>query len=142
MPNNIPLEEQEQAALIQWAKAQRGRYPDLDLLYHVPNEGMRGIIGGVKMQHMGLKKGVPDLCLPVPVGAYHGMYIEMKRQKGTTPTDEQVWWLEALSRNGYCVCWCRGWQEAANAILDYLKDGGIAYSPTKGRGGEYHAMEV
>ncbi len=137
-----PPEGQEQSALILWAKAQRRILPTLDLLYHVPNEGMRGVVGGVKMQHQGLKKGVPDLCLPVPSGHYHGMYIEMKRRSGSTPTEEQVWWMEALSRQGYCVCWCRGCEEAKKAILDYLKTGEIGYSPTRGRGGEYHAMEA
>lgn len=140
--NNVPREDQEQAALIRWAQMQSGKYPDLELLYHVPNEGKRSVIGGVKMQHQGLKKGVPDLCLPVPVGAYHGMYIELKRQSGSVPSPEQVWWLDALSRNGYCVCWARGWEEARQAIMDYLKIGAIEYSPTKGRGGQYHAREV
>ena len=143
MPNNnVPREDQEQAALIRWAQMQSGKYPDLELLYHVPNEGKRGVIGGVKMQHQGLKKGVPDLCLPVPVGVYHGMYIELKRQSGSVPSAEQVWWMDALSRNGYCVCWARGWEEARQAIMDYLKIGAIEYSPTKGRGGQYHAREV
>lgn len=138
----VPREDAEQAALIAWANAQSGAYPALELLYHVPNEGNRGVIGGVKMANLGLKKGVPDLCLPVPSGDYHGMYVELKRRKGATPTAEQCWWMEALSRNGYCVCWCRGWEEAAKAIMDYLKIGGIAYSPTKGRGGAFHAGEV
>lgn len=135
----VPREDAEQEALIEWAKAQSGAYPALDLLYHVPNEGNRGVIGGVKMSHQGLKKGVPDLCLPVPSGDYHGMYVEMKRRKGATPTEAQCWWMEALSRNGYCVCWCRGWEEAKTVIMDYLKMGEITYAPMRGRGGMYHA---
>lgn len=139
--NQIPSESAEQTALIAWANMQKGAYPALGLLYHVPNEGNRGVVGGVKANREGLKKGVPDLCLPVAMGQYHGMYIELKRQRGAYPTEEQVWWLEQLSRNGYCVCWCRGFEEARHAIMDYLKIGEIKYSPTRGRGGEYHAGE-
>lgn len=138
----VPREDAEQAALIAWANAQSGAYPALELLYHVPNEGNRGVIGGVKMANLGLKKGVPDLCLPVPSGDYHGMYVELKRRKGATPTQDQADWLKKLDGQGYCVCWCRGWEAAAKVIMDYLKFGGIAYSPTKGRGGEFHAGEV
>lgn len=135
----IPTESAEQQALMQWANAQSAALPALKLLYHVPNEGNRGVIGGVHMQRMGLKKGVPDMCLPVPSGGHHGLYIELKRQKGGTPTEEQVWWMDALTKNGYCVCWARGWHEAANAIIEYIKTGEVTFDPTKGRGGEYHA---
>lgn len=137
--NRIPTEAQEQQTLFRWAALQQGARPELSLLYHVPNEGNRGVIGGVKAQREGLKKGVPDLCLPVSRGGYHGLYIELKRQQGAYPTEEQVWWLEQLSRNGYCVCWCRGWKEAQTVIMDYLKMGEITYSPMRGRGGMYHA---
>ena len=68
---------------------------------------------------MGVKKGVPDLCLPVARGKYHALYIEMKTEKGRT-TKEQEWWLEALREAGSCACLCRGWEAAAQVLTWYL----------------------
>ena len=33
----IPTEAEEQIALFEWARLQTGRFPELALLYHVPN---------------------------------------------------------------------------------------------------------
>ena len=35
----IPTEAEEQIALFEWARLQTGRFPELALLYHVPNGG-------------------------------------------------------------------------------------------------------
>ena len=67
-----------------------------------------------------MKSGVPDLCLPVPRGAYHGLYIEMKRLRGNTTTEDQDDWLEFLTRQGYLAVVCRGWEAASKIILGYL----------------------
>lgn len=135
----IPSEEGEQAALMRWTLAMRVKWPALDLLYHIPNGGLRSKATAGKMKAVGQKSGVPDLHLPVPSVHYHGLYIEMKRRRGGTPTQEQVGWMEALSNRGYCVCWCRGWIAAARVLEAYLERGEITYHPTKGRGGNYHA---
>ena len=55
----------EQQTVLEWAQWQRGKYPELDLLYHIPNEGKRSAANGAVLKRAGLKKGVPDLCLPV-----------------------------------------------------------------------------
>lgn len=139
IPKQVPSEEAEQAALMRWAAAMLGEYPALNLLYHIPNGGLRSKATAGKMKAAGQKSGVPDLHLPVPKGKYHGLYIELKRQRGGTPTQEQVDWMSALNRRGYCVCWCRGWLAAAAVLVAYLERGEITYHPTKGRGGNYHA---
>lgn len=41
-------EAQEQKALIQWAKWQERRYPELKLLYHCPNGGSRNKMEAIK----------------------------------------------------------------------------------------------
>ena len=35
----VPTEAQEQMTLFSWAAMQSGKYPELNLLYHVPNGG-------------------------------------------------------------------------------------------------------
>ena len=37
----VPTEAQEQMTLFSWAAMQSGKYPELKLLYHVPNGGSR-----------------------------------------------------------------------------------------------------
>lgn len=78
----VPTEAQEQMTLFSWAAMQSGKYPELNLLYHVPNGGSRHKAEAGRLRAEGVKAGVPDLCLPVARGQYHGLYIELKRQRG------------------------------------------------------------
>lgn len=113
------LESIEQQALIQWAELQAAHRPELKWLHAIPNGGKRSKITAVILKREGVKSGVPDLCLPVPRGNYHGMYIEMKAGKGKT-TENQNTWIKELKQQGYKVIVAYGWQEASKIILDYL----------------------
>lgn len=119
----VPTEAQEQITLMNWAALQSGKYPELKLLYHVPNGGSRNKAEAGRLRAEGVKAGVPDLCLPVARGEYHGLYIELKRQRGGRASRNQVEWLDALSRQGYKVALCYGWEAAAETILRYLTGG-------------------
>lgn len=77
----VPTESVEQQCLFRWAAFQSGRFPELALLYHVPNGGSRKKAEAGRFRAEGVKAGVPDLCLPVARGGFHGLYIELKRQK-------------------------------------------------------------
>lgn len=116
----VPTESQEQQRLFQWAKMEQGKYPELALLYHIPNEGKRSRITGRRMVAEGLKKGVPDICLPVARGGAHGLYIELKRTKDWKITEEQETWMRDLMEQGYEVALCIGWEKAAEIICKYL----------------------
>ena len=137
-----PTESAEQAALMRWAQMESGAYPELRLLYHTPNEGKRSRITGAKMKMEGLRSGVPDLFLPAAHSGMHGLFIEMKRQGSTYPTEAQMEWLEELQRQGYAVCWCRGWEAAARVILGYIRENGIHYTNGKSRSGAFLAGET
>lgn len=119
--NNTPTETQEQIALLDWAAVMQGRYKELALLFHIPNEGKRSYRVGVELRRMGLKRGVPDLFLPVARGGYYGLFIEMKSAKGR-PTTEQRRWVQELQAQGYTAIVAHGWQEAAEYIENYLRD--------------------
>lgn len=116
----IPTESAEQQLLFQWARMQSGKYPELTLLYHIPNEGKRSHKTGARMKAEGLKTGVPDICLPVARGGHHGLYIELKRVKNSRVTVTQMAWIEALTRQGYVAAVCRGADEAIELITRYL----------------------
>lgn len=117
-------EHTEQAALVEWASAAAGRYPQLYLLYAVPNGGDRHPVVAGKLVAEGVKKGVPDLELPFPCGGYHGLYVEMKRMQGGRVSNEQKAWIHVLGLLGYKVETCLGWDAARAAITRYLSAAG------------------
>jgi len=119
----IPTESAEQKALFQWAACLSKRYPELCLLHAIPNGGFRHKATAGRLKAEGVKAGVPDVCLPVPRGGYHGLYVELKRQKGSKTSEKQETWLDALSKQGYCATVCKGWHEASETILQYLRLG-------------------
>ena len=114
-------ESEEQISLFRWAQIASAVKPELKLLFHIPNEGKRTRYSGGKLLAEGLKPGVPDICLPVPNKMYHGLFIEMKAGRNK-PTENQEFWLDALSAQGYCTVVAYGWVEAKTIIENYLKD--------------------
>lgn len=116
-----PTEEQEQAAVMEWAMLMEKQAPELALLYHCPNGADRHPAVAAKLKKQGVKPGVPDLFLPVARGMAHGLYIEMKRQKGGRVSEDQKAWMEALTQQGYVCIVARGAEEACDAIWNYLE---------------------
>ncbi|MDI6770118.1 MAG: VRR-NUC domain-containing protein [Anaerolineales bacterium] len=113
-------EHTEQVALFAWAAMQSNLWPELGLLFAVPNGGLRHVRVAEKLKAEGVRRGVPDICLPVPRRQYHGLFIEMKFGKNK-PTEEQAAWLQALLQMGYCTAVAYGWQYAARVLENYLE---------------------
>lgn len=113
-------EDTEQIGVIEWANWNTGRFPELKLLFHVPNGGKRNAAEAARFKAMGVKPGVPDLCLPVPMNGFAGLYIEMKYGKNKT-TDAQEEWIDALRRQGYKVTVCYGGEAATKELENYLQ---------------------
>ena len=112
-------EHQIQTCVMQWAEGQLARHPELKLLYAIPNGGARNNITGALLKAEGVKPGVPDLCLPIARGGYHGLYIEMKRATGK-PTKAQLDWLAALKAQGYATAIRHDAALTADLIIRYL----------------------
>lgn len=91
-------------------------------IYHIANEGKRTKYTGDLLKRMGMRKGFPDLCVPVARGKFHGFYIEMKSASGK-PTNDQISWLKRLKAQGYATAICYGSQEAITLIEKYLQLG-------------------
>lgn len=119
-PPTVPLEDAEQRIIFQWAAMETAARPELGLLYAIPNGGKRAIKTAVALKKQGVKRGVPDMCLPVPRGGFNGLYIELKRVKGGTVSDEQGAWINALNAQGYRAVVCCGAQEAIKTIREYM----------------------
>ena len=119
MANKKRSEATEQVRVINWSRAYAADFPELKLLFHIPNGGSRNRLEAQNLKAQGVKAGVPDLCLPVPMGHFHGLYIEMKYGKNKT-TDKQEWWLDQLAAQGYDTAVCYGADEAMDTIAGYL----------------------
>lgn len=109
----------EQEAVINWCEFMAFRYPELSMLYHIPNGGKRGKSEAARMKRQGVKAGVPDLCLPVPRSGFHGLYIEMKFGKGRTSEDQDRW-INNLKAQGYYCAVCFGADAAIRTICEYM----------------------
>lgn len=114
-------ESQHQMAVMKWTQQEsiRRKWPELKLLFHIPNERYCTPQQGKNLQRMGVKRGVPDLFLPVPRGRYKGLWLEMKTERGTT-TDDQEWWGRQLQGQGYMWEVCHGWESAVRVLEWYL----------------------
>ena len=121
MANMKQSELSEQIKLFRWAATNEHIWPELALMYHTPNEGKR--TNGAILKAAGMKKGVPDICLPIPQKGYHGLYIELKKGN-RKPTPEQEHYMAILNTWGYKALVCRGAEAAKTVILEYLRSPG------------------
>ena len=94
-------------------------YPALAGLHAIPNGGDRDVRVGAKLKREGVKRGVPDLCLPVPRRGYHGLYIELKAEDGRVSPDQKAW-REFLLEQGYQAVIATGKREALDVLIDYV----------------------
>lgn len=137
---NPPKEWQEQAAVIDWWAHACKRYglPEF-ALYAVPNgaslagDARRRAMQMHKLKRTGLRPGMPDLNLDVPISIpdhyksdkdailIPGLRIEMKRVKGGKLSPEQEAVILYLRQRGYHVVVAKGFDEAKTAIEAYLK---------------------
>ena len=113
-------EHHDQVALFRWAGYQSKRLPELALMFAIPNGGKRNKATAGKLKAEGVKAGVPDICLPVANGKYHGLWIELKAGRNK-PTQPQVQWHMRLSQQGYRVAVCYSWEAARDVIEEYLR---------------------
>ena len=123
-------EHKEQVALFRWAEFAAARRPELRLLHAIPNGGHRHKAVAARMKAEGVRRGVPDICLPVARGPYHGLYIEMKTRRGRTSADQERW-IAALRAQGYRAEVCRDWSEAREAIEQHLNGGERGPRPSR-----------
>lgn len=130
MAEILTTEHNEQATVIEWADMMTGSFPELRLLYAIPNGAW--LAGNPRQRAMqmnklkaeGLKKGMLDLCLPVARDGWHGLYLEMKRLDGRL-SDDQKFWLDALTEQGYLAVACFSAEDAIETLSDYLTPKGL-----------------
>ena len=105
---------------MKWASLARCKYPELDLLFAIPNGGKRHPAVAKKLKAEGVKAVVPDLFLPVARGGWHGLFIELKVGRNKL-SEAQEKWHQWLDDEQYKVAICRSFDEVVNEITEYLE---------------------
>jgi hypothetical protein len=120
----IPSEAQEQRALVAWIRNNPKIAP---YLIKLNNEGKRTSIQGFHLKAMGMQPGASDLFLAYPVGALHGLWIEMKRNRTYTPYETrsssweaQIAFLERMRSVGFRAEVCYGANHGKSIVESYL----------------------
>ncbi|MGL5467759.1 MAG: hypothetical protein ACRDCT_06120, partial [Shewanella sp.] len=84
-----------------------------------PMGGLRSNKTANDLYDEGVKSGYPDVTGDVVRGVYHGIRIELKYGKNKASAN-QVVRLNRLTQNGYFCALCYGFDEARQAIEEYL----------------------
>lgn len=104
-----------QETCVQWFRIQ---YPD-KLIFAIPNGGKRNKFEAFRLKKQGVMSGVPDLCISEPLGAYHGLYVELKVEK-RKPTQNQEEVMSKLAARGYKTEVCREFEQFQTIVNGYL----------------------
>jgi|SRR5580692_5306302 hypothetical protein len=124
-----PKETIEQQKLIMWVDT---FHPEQSkFLFAVPNGGSRHPAEAARLKLEGVRPGVPDLFFYRARGGYHGLFIEMKRRKGSTGvvTGGQRGFIERARQEGYKAVVCWGCEEAKKALTEYWSNTANAAPP-------------
>jgi hypothetical protein len=112
---NYPLEDAEQHAYIQWLDANNIKYfavPNIVKLAGMMKSKIAKIRFWQQRKKEGVKKGVPDLVVFLPKLI---LFVEMKRQKGSATSIEQINWSITINTYPYAKSIiCKGADVAIN----------------------------
>lgn len=99
--------------------------PDLRWAHAVPSGGERNAIVAGRMKAEGVRSGVWDVHIPVPMNGHPGMYVEFKRLKHRNHkngglSDAQIEFGGWAHARGFRMKVAYTWREAAQSVCDYL----------------------
>lgn len=118
----VPTEKQEHMAFMSWCRTQ----PVIrDIIIHIPNGEKRDKITGYHLKQMGVRPGVSDFFLPLPVqdddgNWFHGLWLELKRKSHANESSEQRNWINSMRFYGYQAFFCYGCDDAIQKLKNYV----------------------
>lgn len=110
--DRMPTEHEEQMDFVRWFR----RTYNPVRIFAIPNGGERNKAEAMRLKTEGVSRGVPDLYVPE-----WKLWIEMKKQRGGTVSDDQKDWLGYLEGIGDTAIVCRGSVEAQTMVTRYAK---------------------
>lgn len=115
-----PTEHQIQTTFFEEARLRARSSNAWGMLYAIPNGGHRAKKTAAMLRAEGVRSGVPDVHLPVPSGAFHGLYLEFKRERTGRLSPEQRAWISMLRSYGHEVVVVDTVEAAVEAVRVYL----------------------
>lgn len=115
----VPKEHDEQVELVQMLERW---LPEMYLVMTaVPHGGGRSPGEAGRLVAEGVRAGYPDLLFDEPRGPFHGLRIEMKRQKSpkSRTSSEQAEWAARLNARGYLCVIAYGGSSAFEQAVAY-----------------------
>lgn len=116
----VPLEHDEQVELFRLIDLYTPRYPELACCFAIPNGSHKSKAAAAKFKREGLRSGVPDIMCAFGRRGKLGLFIEMKRLRGSVVSTEQAAWHSRLEGEGYRVVVCYGAVEAWDVLSRYV----------------------
>lgn len=89
-------------------------------IYATPNGSNRKIVTAAILKREGVRSGIPDLTLPIPSKFCHGLYIEVKTEKGRM-SNNQSSWKAFLDKVGYNTMICRSADEILFVVEQHMR---------------------
>lgn len=90
---------------------------DLPIIY-IKNEGKKSYVAASIDKKMGLCVGCSDLFLPRANDSYHGLFLEVKSEKGKISSN-QVLFSHKMVKELYHVAFAFGAEEGIQIIKDF-----------------------
>ena len=109
-------EHELQCYCVQWFNM---NYPN-ELLFAIPNGGLRNLKVAVKLKKEGVVSGIPDLFLAKESIDFNGMFIEMKYKKGKKSDNQNKIHLK-LADNKYAIATCWTYEGFTDIVTLYMK---------------------
>jgi hypothetical protein len=117
----VPYEADEQRTYFEWVEIQKQRDWRYSNIFHVPNGAhlAKGAQSYRFLKSIGTQKGVPDVCIAIPSGESHGLFIEFKRAGSPLRAEQQIW-IRNLRSAGYLAFACRTAQMAMDLTNTWM----------------------
>jgi len=110
---------------IQIAVANYLKYKYPQVLFTIAPSGVNlPIRVAQRMKAMGYAAGTPDLMIFEARGWYHGLFLELKTERGRA-SDLQKNFIAQLTKRQYAVALCFGYTQAIQEIDKYLNLEGV-----------------
>jgi hypothetical protein len=110
-------ESQIQQQMVKWFGY---KYPECTL-FAIPNGHKRNAITGAILKREGVVAGVADLFLMKSNNKYHGLWIEVKTDKGKQSESQKEFERKAV-REGYKYVICKSIDQFINEVETYIND--------------------
>ena len=112
-------EDSELISFFDYVRLRENQDARLKTIYHIANERKSSPQAGARMKRKGVRRGIPDVCVPIATKEYSGLYLEFK-VKPNKLTKEQKEMCFRLIGQGCSVKVVWSASEAIKILEEYL----------------------